>query len=157
MTKQKKSLVTDQSQMSLFDLLKHDRELREETAPGRLNIAARLMAAVKLAIKDAPKSRETLADELTELMGYEITVHMINSWVADSHPHRIPAEVIPALCVATGSNEPLRIQAEAAGLFTLDGPDALRSEMQKDIEMKRRIERNIRQKEALLKALECPR
>ncbi|HXE96785.1 MAG TPA: hypothetical protein VN642_10290 [Dongiaceae bacterium] len=142
------------SQMNLFDLLSLDKAERSATLPGRMGIASQLLAAVKTAIKAAPKSRETLADEMTELTGVEITVHMINGWMADSHPHRLPAEFLPALCSATGSTEPLRIIAEASGLFTLAGPDALRADLQKDVEHKREIERKIKRKEALIKALE---
>ncbi|MBK5274585.1 MAG: hypothetical protein JJE30_05990 [Desulfuromonadales bacterium] len=154
MTKPSKKFVSDYSQMSLFDLLLVERDELSSKRPGRMCISAKLLASVKGAIKQAPKSRETLADEMAELSGTEITVHMLNSWCADSHPHRLPAEFIPALCIATGCTEPLRIMNEASGVFTVAGPDALRAEMQKDVEAKRKIEKGIRQKEALIKALE---
>lgn len=154
MTKSAKKIVTDPSQMSLFDLLSQNKAERDEVAPGRLCISARLMSAVRAAVKQAPKSRETLADEMAELTGAEITVHSINSWCAESHPHRLPAEFLPALCASTGSTEPMRIMAEASGLFALPGPDALRADMQRDVERKKELDRQIRQKEALIKALE---
>ena len=155
MTKGKEKI--DNGQLSLLDLLTHDREERIATIPGRLCVSARLLAAVKYAIKQAPKSRETLADEMTELLGVEVSVHMINAWCADSHPHRLPAEFLPALCSATGSTAPLRIMAEAAGLFALEGPDALRSEMQHKLEAKRVLDKEIRRTEALIRALEGER
>ena len=154
MTKAKQKIVTDTSQMSLFDLLSQNKAERDEVAPGRLCISARLMAAVRQAVKQAPKSRETLADEMAELTGADITVHMINSWCADSHPHRLPAEFVPALCAASGCTDPMRIMAEASGLFALPGPDALRADMQRDVERKKELDKQIRQKEALIKALE---
>jgi hypothetical protein len=154
MTKPTKRIVDDYKQMSLLDLLLAERDELTSKRAGRMCISAKLLAAVKKAIKEAPKSRDSLADEMTELSGAEITVHMINSWCADSHPHRLPAEFIPALVSATGNSEPLRIMCEATGLFTVAGPDALRAEMQKDVEAKRKIEKDIRQKEALIKALE---
>lgn len=154
MTKTGKKIVTDPAQMTLFDLLSQTRAERDAVAPGRLCISARLMAAVRAAVKQAPKSRETLADEMAELTGADITVHMINSWCAESHPHRLPAEFLPALCAASGSTEPMQIMAEASGLFALPGPDALRADMQHDLEQKREIDKRIRQKEALIKALE---
>ena len=50
----------------------------------------------------------------------------------------MPAEYVPAFCMATGNIETLRILAETAGLFCLQGPDALRSEIRKlDEEAKR--------------------
>ncbi len=157
MTKVGKRIVSDDNQMSLFDLLSQERIERAKTTPGRLCISARLMAAVKLAIKQAPKSRETLCDEMADMVGAEITIHMVNSWCADSHPHRLPAEYLPALCAACGSTEPMRIMAEASGLFALPGPDALRADMQRDVEQKRELDKRIRQKEALIRALEVER
>ena len=154
MTKPSKKIASDYNQMSLFDLLLAERDELSSKRAGRMCISAKLLATVKKAIKEAPKSRETLADEMTELSGAEISVHMINSWCADSHPHRLPAEFIPALVTATGNTEPLRIMNEATGIFTVAGPDALRAEMQKDVEAKRKIDKQIRQKEALIKALE---
>lgn len=157
MTKTAQKIVSENQQMSLFALLSQDRAERAAVQVGRKSVSIRLQAAVKTAVKQAPKSRETLADEMAELAGTKITVDMINGWLAESHPHRLPAEFLPALCSATGSTEPLRIIAEASGLFTLAGPDALRADMQKDMEQKREIERKIRHKGALIKALEVER
>lgn len=135
MTKAKRKIVgmagEHSPQMSLFDLLIQAQEERAAAVPGRLNIAVRLAVAARMAIKRAPKSRETIADEMTELTGDTITVSMINNWTADSHPHRMPGELIPAFCLACGDTGMIEIQAEAAGVYTLPGPDALRAEIQK--------------------------
>jgi hypothetical protein len=153
MTKAKQSFV-DERQMSLLDLLKQERQERLDAAPGRLCCSARLRAAVAQAVKAAPKSREALADELAELTGSPVTVHNLNSWLAESHPHRIPAELLPALCKATGSAEPLRVLAEAAGIYTLPGADALRAEVQKLREQEHRIAAERKRRELFLKELE---
>jgi len=130
MTKTKRRFV-NANQMSLFDLLVAAREEKAATAPGRLNIAVRLAMAARSAIRNAPKSRETIAEEMAELTGEPVTVSMINNWTAESHSHRMPGELIPAFCFACGDNGMIEIQAEAAGVFTLPGPDALRVEIQK--------------------------
>ncbi|OGQ86873.1 MAG: hypothetical protein A2512_04745 [Deltaproteobacteria bacterium RIFOXYD12_FULL_56_24] len=140
--------------MSLFDLLIQEREQRAASAPARLNVVAALHAAIREAIRQAPKSRETIAEEMTALAGQPISVHQVNNWTADSHPHRIPAELLPAFCQATGSIEPLRLLAEAAGVFTLPGPDALRAEIQKLDEEARHITREKRKRELFLKEME---
>lgn len=140
--------------MNLFDLLTQDQAERSATTPGRLCVSARLLAAVKLAIKQAPKSRETIADQMTELSGTEVSVAMINNWTAESHPHRMPAELLPAFCAATGSTQPLRIMAEVSGLFTLPGPDALRAEIQKLDEEEKRVAAEKRKHKLLLQTLE---
>lgn len=154
MTKSRKRIVTDSAQMSLLDLLRQERDERAAQAPGRLSMTARLQAAIREAIRQAPKSRETIADEMAELAGAPISVHQVNNWTAESHPHRIPAELLPAFCAATGSIEPLRLLAEAAGVFTLPGPDALRAEVQKLREEEHRITRERKRRELFLKELE---
>ena len=154
MTKAKQNLVTDSRQLSLFDLLKQEQEQRGTSRPGRLNVSARIDAAILTAIRNAPKSRQIIAEEMTELLGLEITDDKLYNWTAGSHPHRMPGEYYAAFCVATGDHELLRIQAEAAGLYTLKSPDALRADVMKDIEHKRELDKKIKAKEALIKALE---
>lgn len=150
----RKKLVTDNNQLTIFDILSREREEAVSALPGRLNVSAALNTALKSALRNAPKSRESVADDMTELLGIEITVGQINNWVADSHPHRMPADYLAAFCVATDSRQPLDVLNAASGVFTVRGPDALRAEMQKDVEAKKAIDQRIRQKEALIKALE---
>lgn len=154
MTKARKRIVSDPNQLSLLDLLTQERDERQAAAPGRLCVSAKLQAAVKAAIKSAPKSRETLADEMAELTGQPISVHMVNNWIAESHPHRLPAELLPALVQATGSIEPLRVLAESTGVFTLPGADALRAEVQKLREEEHKIAVQRKRRELFLKEME---
>lgn len=155
MTKARKRFVSaTPGQMSLFNLLIQEREQRAAHTPGRLNVSAALHAAIREAIKQAPKSREMIAEEMTALSGLQVSVHQVNNWTAESHPHRMPAELLPAFCKATGSIEPLRLLAEAAGVFTLPGPDALRAEIRKLDEEARQIGREKRKRELFLKEME---
>lgn len=139
--------------MSLFDLLLAAREEQVAKAPGRLNISPRLALAARCAIKNAPKSRESIADEMSDLTGDHITVSMINNWTAESHPHRMPGEWIPAFCLATGDNSMIEIQAEAAGVFTLPGPDALRAEIQKLDEQAKALQKEKHKRMLFLKEM----
>jgi hypothetical protein len=154
MTKSRKRIATDLGQLSLFDLLQRERDDRAETQAGRMCVSARLMATAREAIRQVPKSRESIADEMTHLSGQPVTVHMINSWTAESHPHRLPAELLPAFCQATGSVEPLRILAEATGVYTLPGVDALRAEVQKLREEEQKIAGERKRRETFLRELE---
>lgn len=151
MTKTKKNLVT---QLNLFDLLLQEKAEREQSRAGRLNITGQINAAIKRAIKNVSKSRETIADEMTDLTGERVTVGMINNWTADSHPHDMPGRFYSAFCVATGDIELIRIQAEAAGVFTLPGPDALRAEIQKLDEQTRELQAEKRKRQMFLQELE---
>jgi hypothetical protein len=153
MTKTREKLVDDR-QLSLLELLQQEHVQRAEQTPGRMCVSAKLQAAIKLAIKRAAKSRETIADDMTDLVGTDISVHQINNWTSESHPHRMPAELLPAFCTATGSAEPLRVLAEAAGVFTLPGADALRAEVQKLREDEQKISRERKRRESFLRELE---
>lgn len=159
MTNTKKKSVTNPNQPSLFDVLRQEQTERQQTRPGRLNIRPQFEAALRAALKGAGKSRETVADEMTELLGVEIeiTAATIGNWVSESHPHRIPPEYITAFCIATGCNEPLRILAEPAGLFTLQGPDALRAEKQREIDEIHKRQKKVRDMDVLIGVLEGKR
>jgi len=122
------------AQLNLFELLIQDRKTRSETPrEGSLNIHDLLHEACLHALQQAlPTSRWEIAGRISNLLGVEVTKYQIDAWIAESkNGHRIPAAYIPAFCVATSCNEPLRVLAEAAGVFTLPGPDALRSEIRK--------------------------
>ncbi|MBT0665717.1 hypothetical protein KI809_15515 [Geobacter pelophilus] len=157
MTKSHKKSVTNPAQLSLLDLLKQEQVERAATRPGRLNITAQIQAAIKNAISNAPKSREIIADEMTALLGIEITTDKLYNWTAGSHPHRMPGEYYSAFCVATGDIELIRIQAEAAGVYTLPGPDALRAEIQKQDELIKDLQAQKRKSQVFLAELEGKR
>lgn len=157
MAKAKQILVTSANQLSLFDLLKEEQASRiSEPGEGSLNIHTRLRVALSLALKTAlPKSRWEIAGELSHLLGCEISKYQIDSWVCESKEgHRIPAEYIPAFCQATSSHEPLKLLNEMCKVFTVKGPDALRADIRKDEEAIKAKQRQVKQKVALLSALE---
>jgi hypothetical protein len=153
MTKNKKDLVS-KDQLGLFDILRQDQADRQSNRPGRLNVVAQINAAIKNATRNAPKSRETIADEMTELTGERVTAGMINNWTADSHPHDMPGRFYAAFCIVTGDIELIRIQAEAAGVYTLPGSDALRAEIQKIDEETRKLQAQKRKRQLFLQELE---
>lgn len=152
MTKSKTNIVT--GQLSLFDLLSQEQEQRHENLPGSMCISAQFLAAVKLALKSAPKSRETIADEISMLSGRTVTVSTINNWAADSHPHDLPGELLHIFCTVCGCDAPLRLINDKAGVFTLPGPDALRAEIQKLDEEEKRVAAEKRKHKLLLQSLE---
>jgi hypothetical protein len=155
MTKNKTCLVSgQQKQLSLFDLLSQARDERIEQMPGSLCISAKFLSAVKQAIKQAPKSRETIADEMSMLSGRSISVSSINNWTADSHPHDMPSELLHIFCTVCGCDAPLRLLNDSYGLFTLPGPDALRAEIQKLDEQEKRVAAEKRKHKILLQTLE---
>ncbi len=155
MTNTRKTSVTHKDQLNLFDILRQDQAERQSIRPGRLNITSQIQAAIKYAIKNARKSRETIADEMSNLLGVDITDDKLYNWTAGSHPHRMPGEYYAAFCVATGDTELIRLQAEATGVFTLPGPDALRVEIQKLDEETRKLQAEKRKRQVFLQELEA--
>ncbi len=154
MTKSKQSFVNDPAQPSLFDCIKREQEERTEKRPGRMCVSSRLNAAYKAAIKAAPKSREQIADEMTELSCRKVTVSMINNWTADSHPHEMTCDLIDAFCEATGDYRPLLVLTDTAGIHTIEAPDKIRARLQKLEEQKKELDREKHKYAALLHELE---
>jgi hypothetical protein len=156
MTINKHKLVTDPAQMNLFEQLSQARDERVQQLPGSRCISAQYLAAVKQALKQAHKSRETIADEMSFISGRTVTVSMINNWAADSHPHELSAEMEYYLCLVCGCDAPIRLKNDKLGLYTLPGPDALRAEIQKLDEEEKRVAAEKRKHKLLLQSLEAP-
>lgn len=154
MTKNKKRIVTDDRQMNILDAIQRNQERRESTRLGRFNVTAQLVAAMREAIRKAPKSREVIAEEMTELLGEKVTETTINNWTAPSHPHEISAGRLGVFCRVTGDMEPMRIVAETSGLYTLPGPDALRADKQKRLETIKEKQKEVKEIDLMIRALE---
>lgn len=143
--------------MSIFDLLeeRRDAEKQSRSGEGSLNLGEKLRLALCSALKQSTRSRHQVAGEMSHLLGFEISVHQINAWTAESKDgHRFPAEYLPAFCKATGSSEPLELLAEASGMFALPGKDALRSEIQKLREQEESLKTTRRRREIFLREME---
>lgn len=154
MTKSKQIFVNDPAQPSLFDFIKREQVERTEKRPGRMCVSSRLNTAYKAAIKSVQKSREQIADEMTELSCRKVTAAMINNWTADSHPHEMPCDLIAAFCEATGDYRPLLILTDTAGIHTIEAPDKIRARLQKLEEQKKELDREKHKYAALLHELE---
>jgi len=154
MTKTKQSLVTDPAQLSLFDSIKRDRVERTEKRPGRMCVSAKFNPAVKNAIKNAPKSIEQIADDMTSLSGCEVTAAMLYNFTATSHPHKFPCELLPAFCEATGDFGPLLVLTDTSGVYTVEPPEKIRAKIQKLDEQKKELDKEKQKYNALLHELE---
>ncbi len=99
-------------QLSLLDL--------KGITEGQLaDISLALRATLVKAIKQCSLSRYQIAAQISELISQE----MLDKYCAESaEGHRIPAEIIPAFCLVTGSRAPLDLLAQAIGC-TLLGPE----------------------------------
>lgn len=141
MAKLQKRLDGSDEQTSLFDLLlQEQKERRNESDAGSMNVENLLRESITAAIKSCPLSRWEIAGRMSHLLNLEISKYQIDSWTSDAKDgHRFPAAYLPAFCRATENIEPLRVLTDAYGVFVLPGPDTLRSEVQRLDEEARKI------------------
>lgn len=151
----KKSRKTDRRQLDIFDYIRRMNTRVAPSTEGSLNVRDRLRITVNRAIKDCASSRWEIAGEMSHLLGMEISKYMLDAWTAESKEgHRMPAEYLPAFCKACSCREPLQILNEAADIFALPGPDALRAEIQRFAEKERSARAEKRKRELFLTEME---
>lgn len=122
--------IEQQNKLRLFGIIK--RQQKHINIGGGINIMAEFRKALSKCIGLCELSRYQICARMSEILDYEITVNMLNSWTAESHDqHRFPAEFLPALCNVIGSYEPIKVLIERTGHFLMPGEEALRSEIQK--------------------------
>lgn len=87
--------------------------------------AALVRGVVADTIRRSNKSRGQIAEEMTYLVGREITERMLNGFTADSRDdYRWPGELDRAFCFVTGDNRLLRCRAELAGYKVISQDEA---------------------------------
>ncbi len=116
--------------------------------PGSFDVDVRLRAWLSRAIarysSRANKSRHVIAGELGELLNWEISKTMLDSWTAESHGiNRIPALIVPAACALFGDFEGLRILCTPAMCQVLESDQAIYAEIAKQEAERKKIEQNI--------------
>ena len=156
-TSKSRKRIDDPRQLNFYDLINEAQSQKEvaNDAGGSMKVMDELKGALNFALKGSPLSRHQVAGQMSHLLNEEITKAMIDSWTAESKTDRhIPAEFIPAFCRATGCNLPLEVLIKKAGLFALEGPGALRSEIQRLREDSKKLQREIRKRENLLNLCE---
>jgi hypothetical protein len=152
----KKAAKSDSCQLSLLDLLQRAKEIEETpSTQGSLNIEQQLRQAISDGIKSTHLSIHQIAGEMSHLLGETITADMIYSWTAESKvKHQAWGSRIPVFCRVTGCRRPMEIMVQAAGMFCLPGPEALRAEIQKLREVERKTAGERRKREIFLQEME---
>jgi hypothetical protein len=80
------------------------------------DLAGQIRLALARAIRRCRRSAQQIADEMSLRLATRVTPTILYNCTAESHPHRFPAEWVPAFCAATGDYGVLRVQIEALGL-----------------------------------------
>lgn len=147
MTKKQKNSSPDQP--TLFDFILDITENRHKApVAGTLDIRTQFKAALANDLKHAHDeqgrelSRAQVAARMSDLLGEEISQTTIDNWTAPSHPHRMPADYLPAWVTATGGkNSAIDIISRHSGLFCLPSTEALRAEIQRFDEQEKHARR----------------
>lgn len=152
----KRQPKVDSQQLSLLDLIRQAQEQREApSSQGSLNIEGQLRQALSDAVKSCPLSIHQIAGEMSHLLNEIITADMIYSWTAESKSkHQIWGTRLAAFCKVTGKRRPLEIVNEAAGMFCMPGPEALRAEIQRLREEEHKAAKERRRRELFLREIE---
>ncbi len=157
MTKRRKQ-SSRYDQPSLFDYIKDSVE--NHTPNGGLSIEKEFKAALAEDLRHAHDdysreiSRAQVAARMTDYLGEEITLSILNNWTATSHPHSMPADHLPAFVKATGQGRAVEVLSRHSGLFMLPGPEALRAEIQRIDEEMQKMKTEKQKRILFLKELE---
>jgi hypothetical protein len=96
-----------------------------------LDIGPELLGALNTALRaarDRGLSRERVIERANQCLpeaGKALTKRQLDCWTAVSREHHeLPARYLPAICWATGSDEPLRVLARALGYDLVDAREA---------------------------------
>jgi hypothetical protein len=69
----------------------------------------RIRSVLRDALRKTSKNREQIAKEISQKVGYTVTVRMLNGYVASSEEGvRFPAAFVGAFCEVTGDDELIR-------------------------------------------------
>jgi hypothetical protein len=119
-------------------------EAADAEASGSMNDGALIRGLLVEAIRNSDKSRAQIADEMTRLVGRDVTERMLNAYTAESkEEHRWPAELTRSFCSATGDDRLLRVLAEAAGLRVINASESRLLELGRNHLQRSRAERAI--------------
>ena len=130
----------DPNQLNLLDFIKEQEAMRRTDEPGSLNMSAAVRDAINDAISGCGKKRYEITAEMSELLDLEISKTMLDAWTASSKDgYRFPLEYAAAFCKVTGCSRILEIVCRPVGIYALEGPDALRSQLQHMKEERQKI------------------
>jgi hypothetical protein len=118
--------------------------------PGALDIGVQVRGMLSEQIKASPLSRHQIAARMSELLGYDVSKHQLDSWTAESRDGwRFPLEYLPALEVALETHEITAWIADIRGAKIAVGREALQAQLGKLNHMKDEL----RKQEAAIKKM----
>lgn len=145
MAKLKRRIDITPGQGSIFEII--ERVEKEKAGinynsdfPGRLNLDPAIRELISSGLKKTSLSRYEVGAEMSKFLGRDITKAMLDSWSAESKDgHKFPLAYLNAFSKATGDRELLRLICNNAGGYYIENEDALRLELGKLVEQKKKL------------------
>lgn len=146
------------NQLNLLDLLEHQEAvLRSTNEPGSLNMRAATRQALCDSIKQCPLNRYEIAAKMSELLDQEVTKGMLDTWTSEAKEgHRFPLEYATAFCKVTGCTLAFEVNTRPVGLFCVESPDAIRAQLSRLEENRKKIQGQENEMKKLLSLFEKP-
>lgn len=144
------------NQLNLLDLLEQqETALRSTDEPGSLNMRATTRQAIYDSIKQCLLNRYEIAAKMSELLDQEVTKTMLDTWTSESKEgHRFPLEFGAALCKVTGCVKVFEVNTRPVGLFCVESPDAIRAQLSRLEEDRKKIQSQENEMKKLLTLFE---
>jgi len=73
-----------------------------EKQPGTFDFDQRIRSSLNNVIKNSVFSRAQIADQLTSLVGRDVSESTLNTYTGKGRPNRLPADLLPALTMVLG-------------------------------------------------------
>jgi hypothetical protein len=139
----------DPRQMTLDELFEIPRQV--EATPASLDHGKEVSHLLSTALKETTKSRYEICARMSELLGHDISISMLNAWTAESREAwRFPLEYATAFEIACETYCLTEFQARKRGCKVYAGDEVRQAEIG-------RIESQIGEMTAKLKALKKAR
>jgi hypothetical protein len=130
MTKHRRHRHPDQA--DLFEVAELFPVLAPTTLPRALDFNRKIAVAMAEAIRQCPRTREEIADEMTQVLGYDegaVTVAMLNAYTsAARETHTISLVRFVAFVRATGCPWLWDVVLHDEGMIVLQGQEALHAQ-----------------------------
>ena len=113
-----------------------------------------VMEALKAVLKACFLSREQIADEMSRLLGENVSVNHIANWAAESkNGYRLPLEWAAAFSIVVNDNSVIKAAFEGSGINVLDDSEMAFFEIGKAIEEKRESDARLKENRQRLQKL----
>lgn len=123
-------MSTSKEQLSLALFFEDELPPEPSIEAGSLSISREIAKTMSDAIRDCGMNREEITVRMTELLGAEVSVHMLNAYSSpEREAHKVSFERAIAFDLATGSDWLLQFFARKCGGRAFLGRDAMLAEL----------------------------